>query len=306
MSPLGPLWNCWRYRSSQIKKDIRALHDNELKTRPRRGRPSSSEPSHSSQTIITDKQWLSFNTEPWTIVLSKWTKTILQRKQDIVKLKFNDFIETWPLLQNPFGNTLIEVDFDHEYPGKSIKLIEDWDNYSTRIIVMAITKAKKSNKAELSNELSTKSKYAVHENDVKNLENLKAFTALKYILSVERQDGIESVVRFLDVGESIQSRIDTDSSFPKIYVMRDLRDIPTRFYVVYKTIVYSFENFLPSLDMLMKMALTLDVPYPSESETIMIFLQLFFYEIVIEERKNTNSSIYTVVYDLNAEKLKYF
>lgn len=300
VSPLGALWNSWRYRSTQIKKDIRALC---LKQK----QPASETPL-TSHAIQTNKQWLSLNNQPWTIVTSKWTETVLQRKQDISSLKFNGLLDAWPLIKHQFGYSLIEIDFAHEYPDKSSKLIDDWENYSTRIIVMAIAKSKKTNNTELSNELLTKSKFAVHSGDIKNLESLKAFTALNYILpgAFERQEGIEKIVGFLELGDSIQSRMVVESSFPKIYVLRDLRDIPTRFYVVYKTIVYSFEHFLPSLDMLMKISLTLDIPYPSEAETILTFLQLFFYEIVNEKRKNTNSSIYTVVYDLNAEKMKFF
>ncbi|KAL5276692.1 hypothetical protein ACFFRR_002111 [Megaselia abdita] len=301
-TPSGALWNNWKYRSNQIKKDIRALQDNSMRPIKRKPVPESSD------TILTNKQWLSLNTEPWAIVIKKWTETILQRKQDVASKDFNGLIDSWPLLKHQFGYTLLEIDFSYEHPDKSMKLIDDWENYSTKIIVMAISKSKKTNNIEFSNELTTKSKFAVSSGDIKNLENIKALTALNYILpgAFERQEGLGQILGFLFIGESIQTKMNSDSSFPKIYVLRDLRDIPTRFFVVYKNIAYSFEYFLPSLDMLMKIAFTLDIQYPSVAETLLTFLQLFFYEIVDEKRTNTNSSIYTVVYDLNAEKMKYF
>lgn len=271
-------------------------------------KPPAPSQAHSSKAIITNKQWLASNWEPWNVVTAKWKESIPQRKSDIASLKFNGLIEAWPILRHQFGYNLIEIDFAHDYPDKAMKLINDWDNYSTKIIVTAISKSKRANNDAYSSELTSKSKYAVQEDDIKNLENLKALNALNYILpgSFERQEGIEKIIGHLDIGDSIQNKIDMETPFPIIYVSRDLRDIPNRFYLVYKNIVYSFDNFLPALDMLMKMVLILDIPYPSEAETILTFLQLFFYEIVSEKRKNSNSSIYTVVYDLNAEKIKFF
>lgn len=261
-----------------------------------------------SQAIITNKEWLRLNTEPWSEVTEKWTDTIQQRKQDISSLRKNDLLDAWPLLKHPFAYTLIGIDFNHYFPEKSSKLLDDWETYSTKIIVMAITKARKSNNIELSSEFTAKSKYAVQSDDIRNTENVKAFKALNYILpgSFERQEGLDVILGSLEVGESIYTKNNMENPCPKIYVAKDIRDIPIKFHVAFRSMIFSFDNFLTALDMLMKVILTLDISYPSESETLLTFLQLFFYEIICENRKNNNSSIYTVVYDLNADKMKYF
>ncbi|KAL5276691.1 hypothetical protein ACFFRR_002111 [Megaselia abdita] len=305
ISPLGALWNNWRYRSTQVKKDIQALKNNSMRSIPNKN-PVLEQP-HTSQAILTNKQWLSLNSDPWTIVSSKWADTILQRKEDIAFMDFNGFLEAWPLLRHQFGYTLLEIDFCYEYPDKSTKLLNYYECYISKIIGMAIAKSRKTNNTELIDELISKSKYNINVKDVKNIENLKALSALNYILPGDFEYmGIENIVGYLEIGERFQNKMDMNHTFPKIYILRDLRDIPTRFYVIYKTIAYSFDNFLPSLDMLMKMVLVLDIPYPSEAKTLLTFLQLFFYEIMSEKRKNTDSSIYTVVYELNAEKIRFF
>lgn len=60
--------------------------------------------------------WLKNNQEPWADVVEKWTSTYEYRQgllsQDI---DFQEILATFPILQNPLGHCLIDVDFKRKY-----------------------------------------------------------------------------------------------------------------------------------------------------------------------------------------------
>lgn len=113
-----------------------------------------SEETTSEATIDAALLWLSTHKDPWDDAVKNWRLTIDNRiksrtgnvtvvskkgkRRRVMKDKENletilDYFEKFAVLKQPFGYTLLEIDFNQMYPNLDLKLFEEWPNFKNKL-----------------------------------------------------------------------------------------------------------------------------------------------------------------------------
>ncbi|KAB0790540.1 hypothetical protein PPYR_15061, partial [Photinus pyralis] len=83
-----------------------------------------------------DIVWLKHNTEPWDVVVEKWSTTfgIRRNTERDAPGTVADFINRWPILKDLRSDVLINQDFDALYPGCGLKFYMKWQQFFTTVL----------------------------------------------------------------------------------------------------------------------------------------------------------------------------
>lgn len=79
--------------------------------------------------------FLKTRNEPWEDVVKLWkeiSQVRLNNKQEYSNV--NSFLDEWPLLKDQRADTLINLDFNHLYPEKSLNFFNNWDKNFDKLL----------------------------------------------------------------------------------------------------------------------------------------------------------------------------
>lgn len=307
----GQLLTSFRYRQEKYNNEKRLLDDVENRKLKRRKLNVDI-----STGCLEHKAWLSDNYEPWEIVEDKWTKTCSLRANDIESIKdFDTLISEWPRYTRKFAFTLIDIDFAHAFPGKSLfKLL--WPKFRTIIITMALEVAQRTEKDKIKNKEMIKklNRFNGELDEDGNLEGFTALHALFFLLPNKNKNTSQNLCKMLrkaEKGQKVEAIIRDLSenqkkmgSFHPIIIYYENEEIlPYKFYTCVNDIKYEFENITTSIDILFKIFFVFDLKYPSECGNVLLFLQQFFYDIFLINDVKSVTTL-SVMQKVNPERAK--
>lgn len=84
------------------------------------------------------KVWLRHQEDEWDELKVKWEYSSPYRLFEVATVadctRTNKLLSEYPVLRNPHGYTLIQLDFKLKYPGKEEQLFKYWPQFRQRII----------------------------------------------------------------------------------------------------------------------------------------------------------------------------
>ncbi|XP_067616172.1 uncharacterized protein [Eurosta solidaginis] len=243
------------------------------------------------------KIWLSHNVEPWSVVEQNWRDTIALRIEDVKNKSKNVLIE-WPLLKHSLGYSLIEIDFELKYPGKSQSLFTEWPNFTTTILPYMNEKVKDS----ASKNLLAKIETSLNDDSKDCIITLLLHAVLKpSMISVQQANAGKRLKWKPSIGDAQNATVlhcECINDYQRLYEELKLKamgkELPLQpiilvigpdiaslasFCILFDGILYKVPTFLKALDTIFKLFHVLNFEYPAEAKNLYTFIQHYFFDI---------------------------
>lgn len=249
---------------------------------------------HSKEEELEMKKWLSLHHEPWPTIVSKWKMTRSLRALDLKndEKSTEDVVFEWPRYSKRYGYELIDIDFQHLFPGKD-NLKEYWPVFRQAIIDLGIAEATDRKKANMACKLEAYKCVEESQDRDKNMEGILALHSIFFLAPNKNsttKQFLESILIQAEHGETIKDLVEklskeaaTSNTFSPtiIYYVND-ENIPHKFYVCVNDLMYETETAVTAIDILFKIFYVFDLAYPDKCTNLLTFIQHFFYNIYYE------------------------
>ncbi|KAL5279354.1 hypothetical protein ACFFRR_003753 [Megaselia abdita] len=270
-NPSGPLLSSFRYYH-RILQDETGLRKNKKRNMKVMDLPLEQIVIATNSEMEKLRKELVGRQQPWSRIVEEWKLTFDLRRKEITdpETPLQQVFLRWPKYFNIRGDDLIETDFEILYPGKSSKLFVEWPDWRIQIMSFASKKAK-----------HAKEKEDFVANFTKSIESpwydIYTLKDLFYCVSGGRQQNVigaqcfDKLVHFIETSDDAIEKVKEISEgyakeklHPFILIALD-ENVPVKFYAVAYDVIYSYENFLGTLNCVFMMFFALNVPYPKKT-----------------------------------------
>ncbi|XP_057329790.1 uncharacterized protein LOC130670405 [Microplitis mediator] len=244
-----------------------------------------------------DIEWLKNNRDPWDLVEQKWSNTFnvrLNSKHNSVY----DFIKEWTILNDLRSKSLISLDFEQLYPGKSGHFATGWSLFFDRVKTLRILKYSNEKVIQPWKELITELGNGPAFNDLKIAIELsilaflippkgRASKKIKY----STKESLESILIFVENPGDITTEIENqkqrarekkDSVQPYVIIQGNMRE-HNQVLLVIDDIKYQFTSATNAFDCLFKCFHVLQAQYPKASSHLHLLIQRCVYRVTTRQ-----------------------
>lgn len=115
------------------------------------------------------------------------------------------------------------------------------------------------------------------------------------------------LVQYLEYSKNVMEKVievakQYKTGFHPFVVIATTNNLPVKYYLSVFDAIYTFETFLGALDVMFQSFFVFNNPYPSEVNSFYIFLQRFFYGIMVPKQRSP-ASVNSLINELDYTRL---
>ncbi|XP_050063205.1 uncharacterized protein LOC126552528 [Aphis gossypii] len=263
--------------------------------------------------------WLKNQVEPEIILHKLWNETSLHR----LKLHKNDnMMNVYPALKKPTGHCLVDIDFAHLYPDKTMCLFQKFETFKNKLKIYLSKNCINIGSQGLK-------LFKILETPLKaGDDDLAAFQLIPFLLSpvnvalnnkqILRPSKIEQLHAFIvniqnvnELKTTHRQKIDSALSLgltvqPYVVVVGNINeaDSSMQYFTIIDDVQFLLETLLKAIDLCFKLFHVLNLKYSPQAQQVWNFFEHYFYDISDQKKGRKFLSIqssdghYRIVYTI--------